>query len=105
MKHDPVRDEMNYRGCVDLLDPHAGIGEITILDMIETPVAVMRQGAAAADEIRSLRLRLDRIEAAAQAGDLAGVISQVSGRRQAEANAEASRIERLDVYQARRAAL
>jgi hypothetical protein len=61
MRHDPVRDRKNYRRCVDIIDPHNGIGALCELDLVETPMAVMTQGARAEDQIRTMRQLIKQI--------------------------------------------
>jgi hypothetical protein len=91
MKHDPKRDRQNYRACVDILDPHNGIGALCDMDLIETPMSVMLQGARAADEIRELRRAIDEIEAFVKDGPALEIIGKLRERQEARAEETAAR--------------
>jgi hypothetical protein len=85
MKADPKRDRQNYRACVDILDPHNGIGALCDMDLIETPMSVMLQGARAADEIRELRRAIDEIEAFVKNGPALEIIAKLRENQEARA--------------------
>lgn len=91
MKFDPKRDRQNYRACVDVLDPHNGIGALCDMDLIETPLSVMTQGVRAAEEIRDLRRVLDEIEAFTKSGPTLEVIGKFRERQAVRAADIASR--------------
>lgn len=98
MKEDPARDALNYRGCVDLVDPHNGIGQLSIQDMTETPCSVMEQGAAAAVEINNLRNVIDDIEKALLVGDVATAQGYISVHRAIARTADERRAQRIIAY-------
>lgn len=85
MKFDPKRDRQNYRACVDVLDPHNGIGALCDMDLIETPLSVMTQGVRAAEELRDLRRVLDEVEAFTKDGPALEIISKFRERQEARA--------------------
>ena len=65
-ERDKKRDDMGYRLTVDLCDPNNGIGALSMADLVETPMSVMRQGYAAHEEITRLRAEVERLRAEAE---------------------------------------
>ena len=97
MPYDEKRDTANYRACVDILDPHNGIGALCGLDLDETPMAVMAQGQRAAAGIKLLRDIIQDLKYATPDGVGTEAFQRLADF---EEKARAERESRLETYNA-----